>query len=129
MTMPRTLKVKYFFSVPEYATQRNTILLSKVQLAAGRNSTRQRDTASGNSPKHNKQCEVILQYHNSTRNQGKSNGIKLEEYEDNHFFLVFDLTATEEASKNFKLFPELIGYSLTLSCILKRLSTMLSSYF
>ena len=44
---------------------------TKVQLAAGRNSERQRGTASGNSPRHNKQCEVILQYHNSTRLQGK----------------------------------------------------------
>ena len=44
----------------------------------------------------------------------KSNGIKLEDYEDNHFFLVFDLTSTEEASKNFTLFPELTGSSLTL---------------
>ena len=46
--------------------------------------------------------------------KGKSNGIKLEDYEDNHFFLVFDLTSTEEASKNFTLFPELTGSSLTL---------------
>ena len=44
----------------------------------------------------------------------KSNGIKLEDYEDNHFFLVFYLTSTEEASKNFTLFPELTGSSLTL---------------
>lgn len=44
----------------------------------------------------------------------KSNGIKLEDYEQNHFFLVFDLTSTEEASKNLTLFPELTGSSLTL---------------
>ena len=46
---------------------------------------------------------------------GKSgNGIKLEDFEDNHFFLVFDLTSTEEASKSLTLFPELTGSSLTL---------------
>ena len=44
----------------------------------------------------------------------KSNGISLEDYTDNHFFLVFDLTSTEEASKTFTLFPELTGSSLTL---------------
>ena len=44
----------------------------------------------------------------------KRNRIKLEDYEDSHFFLVFDLTSTEEASKNFTLFPELTGSSLTL---------------
>ena len=44
----------------------------------------------------------------------KSNGIKLEDYEQNHFFLVFDLTSTEEASKNLTLFPEFTGSSLTL---------------
>lgn len=42
------------------------------------------------------------------------NGIQLEDYEDNHFFLVFDLTSTEEASRNLTLFPELTGSSLTL---------------
>ena len=41
---------------------------------------------------------------------GKSgNGIKLEDFEDNHFFLVF-----EETSKSLTLFPELTGSSLTL---------------
>ena len=44
----------------------------------------------------------------------KRNRIELEDYEDSHFFLVFDLTSTEEASKNFTLFPELTGSSLTL---------------
>ena len=42
------------------------------------------------------------------------NGITLDEYEDNHFFLVFDLTATREASKSLTLFPELTGAGLTL---------------
>ena len=42
------------------------------------------------------------------------NGIRLEDFEDNHFILVFDLTSTEEASKNLTLFPELTGSSLTL---------------
>ena len=37
------------------------------------------------------------------------NGIKLEDLEDNHFFLVFDLTTTEEASRSLTLLPELIG--------------------
>ena len=44
----------------------------------------------------------------------KSNGIKLEDYEDNHFFLFFDLTSTEDASKNITLFLEFTGSSLTL---------------
>ena len=42
------------------------------------------------------------------------NGIRLEDCEDNHFILVFDLTSTEEASKNLTLFPELTGSSLNL---------------
>ena len=42
------------------------------------------------------------------------NGIRLEVFEDNLFILVFDLTSTEEASKNFILFPELTGSNLTL---------------
>ena len=42
------------------------------------------------------------------------NGIKVEDFEDNHFFLVFDLTSTEEASRSLTLFPELIGWSVTL---------------
>ena len=37
------------------------------------------------------------------------NGITLNEYEDNHFFLVFDLTSKREASKSLTLFPELTG--------------------
>ena len=32
------------------------------------------------------------------------NGIRLEDFEDNHSILVFDLTSTEEASKNLTLF-------------------------
>ena len=42
------------------------------------------------------------------------NGIKLEDFEDNHFFLVFVLPSTEEASRSLTLFPELTGSSLTL---------------
>ena len=41
------------------------------------------------------------------------NGIKLEDFEGNRFFLVFDLTSTEEASRSLTLFPELNGSSLT----------------
>ena len=41
------------------------------------------------------------------------NGITLDEYEDNHFFLVFDLTSTRGASKSLTLFPELTGAGLT----------------
>ena len=37
------------------------------------------------------------------------NGITLDEFEDNHFFLVFVLTSTREASKSLTLFPELTG--------------------
>ena len=42
------------------------------------------------------------------------NGITLDDYEENHFFLVFDLTSTREASKSLTLFPELTGAGLTL---------------
>ena len=42
------------------------------------------------------------------------NGITLDEYEDNHFFLVFDLTSTREARKSLTLFPELTGAGLTM---------------
>ena len=42
------------------------------------------------------------------------NGRKLEDFEEIHFFLVFDLTSTEEASRNLTLFPELTGSSLSL---------------
>ena len=38
----------------------------------------------------------------------------MEDFEDNLFILVFDLTSTEEASKNLTLFPELTGSSLAL---------------
>ena len=37
------------------------------------------------------------------------NGITLEDYQDNHFYLIFDLTSTREASKSLTLFPELTG--------------------
>ena len=42
------------------------------------------------------------------------NRLRLEEFEDNHFILVFNLTSTEEAIKNLTLFPELSSSSLTL---------------
>ena len=42
------------------------------------------------------------------------NGIELEDFDENYFFLVFDLTSTEEASKSLTLFPELTSSSLTL---------------
>ena len=42
------------------------------------------------------------------------NGITLEDYQDNHFYLVFDLTTTtREASKSLTLFPELTGAGIT----------------
>ena len=50
----------------------------------------------------------------------KGNGIRLEDFEDNHFILVFDLTYTEEASKKLTLFPELTGSSLTLKLYLSK---------
>ena len=37
------------------------------------------------------------------------NGINLEDYQDNHFYLVFDLTSKREASKSLTLFPDLTG--------------------
>ena len=42
------------------------------------------------------------------------NGITLDEYEDNHFFLVFNLASTREASKSLNLFLELTGAGLTM---------------
>ena len=42
------------------------------------------------------------------------NGITLEDYQDNHFYLVFDLTSTREASKSLTLFPELTAAGKTL---------------
>ena len=58
---------------------------------------------------------VRLRYNTKTALgfKAKSHGIKLKNYEDNHFFLVFDLTSTEEASKTFTLFLEYTGSSLT----------------
>ena len=40
-------------------------------------------------------------------------GIRLEDLEDKHFILVFDLPSIEEASKSLTLFPELTGSCLT----------------
>lgn len=45
--------------------------------------------------------------------QNGGNGITLEEFE-NHFVLVFDLTSSQEASKNLTLFPELTGAAISL---------------
>ena len=42
------------------------------------------------------------------------NGIEMADFEDNHFFLVFDLTSSREASKSLTLFPELTGAGITL---------------
>ena len=59
----------------------------------------------------------VMLYYNTITALGftkSGNGIRLEDFEDNHFILVFDLTSTEEASKNLTLFHELTGSSLTL---------------
>ena len=40
--------------------------------------------------------------------------MKLEDFDENHFFVVSDLTSTEEASKSLTLFPELTGSSKNL---------------
>ena len=42
------------------------------------------------------------------------NGIGMADFEDDHFFLVFDLTSSRAASKTLTLFPELTGGGLTL---------------
>ena len=42
------------------------------------------------------------------------NGITFEDYHDNHFYLVCDLTSTREARKSLTLFPELTGAGITL---------------
>ena len=42
------------------------------------------------------------------------NGNTLEDYQDNHFYLVFALTSTGEASKSLTHFPELTGAGITL---------------
>ena len=48
------------------------------------------------------------------------NGVKLEDFDENRVFLVFDLTSTEEASKSLTLFPELTGSNLTLKLYFSR---------
>ena len=51
-------------------------------------------------------------YYNTITGLGftkNGNGIKLEDFDDNHFFMVPDLTSTEEAMKILALFPELTG--------------------
>ena len=42
------------------------------------------------------------------------NSITFEDYQDIHFYLVFDLTSTREASKSLTLFHELTGARITL---------------
>ena len=42
------------------------------------------------------------------------NGIEMSDFEENHYFLVFDLTWSREAGKAFTLFPELTGAGITL---------------
>ena len=42
------------------------------------------------------------------------NGIEMSDFEENHYFLVFDLTSSREAVKAFTLFPELTGAGITL---------------
>ena len=41
-------------------------------------------------------------------------GIEMNDFEENHYFLVFDLTSSREAGKAFTLFPELTGAGITL---------------
>ena len=42
------------------------------------------------------------------------NGIQMSDFEENHYFLIFDLTSSREAGKAFSLFPELTGSGITL---------------
>ena len=42
------------------------------------------------------------------------NGNLMQDFEDNHFILVFDLTSTREAIKSSTLFPEMTGAGITL---------------
>ena len=42
------------------------------------------------------------------------NGIEMNDFEENHYFLVFDLTSSREAGKAFTLFLELTGAGMTL---------------
>ena len=46
--------------------------------------------------------------------EGGGKDITLEDYQDNHSYLVFDRTSTREAIKSLKLFPELTGAGITL---------------
>ena len=58
----------------------------------------------------------VLFYYNTKTGLGfakNGNGIKLEEFDENHILLVFDWTSTEEACKSLKHFPELTGSNLT----------------
>ena len=41
-------------------------------------------------------------------------GIEITDFEENHYFLVFDLTPSREAGKSLTLFPELTGAGITL---------------
>ena len=42
------------------------------------------------------------------------NGITLEDYRDNHFYVVFDLTSTRKAGKSFTIFTEMTAERITL---------------
>ena len=42
------------------------------------------------------------------------NGIEITDFEENHYFLVFDLTSSRDAGKSLTLFPELTGAGITL---------------
>ena len=42
------------------------------------------------------------------------NGIEMSDFEENHYFLVFDLTSSREAGKAFTLFPEHTGAAIIL---------------
>ena len=45
------------------------------------------------------------------------NGIEMSDFEENQYFLVFDLTSSRDAGKALTLFPELTGAGITLKLI------------
>ena len=72
-------------------------------------------------------------YYNTITGLGfarSGNGIKFEDFDENQFFFVFDLTSTEEASKGLTLLPEFTGSSLTLKlCFSKVLDDAVEVFF
>ena len=103
------------FTVSKYNFKLFAFFIPKVQLTACRNTAREWG-AFGWAPIDT--SNNVRLYYTTFTALGFSkngNGIKLEDFEDNHFFLVFDLTSTEEASRSLTLFPELTGSSLTLN--------------